>query len=384
MSRDLRLVALSLLAWGMGEALFFYLIPLYLAELGADPAWIGGILGMAGMAMMLTHIPAGALADRIGSRKLMLAGWTSGLLATILMFLSRSLIPFVIGLLLYHVTGFVIAPLNRYITAARERWSTARALTTVSAMFNLGGVIGAPIGGLLAERLGTRLNFGFAALLFLASNVLILFAREHTRPNDRARGSAGMLLRTSTFRAVAGLAFFSIFALYMSWPLTPNYLRQVHQVPLSQIGVFGSLNALGMVVLNLTLGRSSPWWGFLASQLLVAASITALWQGPTAFWFGMGYFLAGGFRVARNLVLALSEQAVPGDRLGASYGLMETAGALSLVLAPPVAGLLFERHPALPYPVSLSLIAMAALLTLRYRRRVSPQGDHTPDRASDG
>jgi len=140
MSRDLRLVSISLLAWGFGEALFFYLIPLYLAELGADPAWIGGILGLAGL---------------VG------------------------------GLLLYHFTSFVMAPLNRYITAARQHWSTARALTSVSAMFNLGGVVGAAAGGLIAEHLGTRANFGLASLAFLFSSLMVLLTREHPLQENR-------------------------------------------------------------------------------------------------------------------------------------------------------------------------------------------------------
>ncbi len=382
MSRDLRLVSISLLAWGFGEALFFYLIPLYLAELGADPAWIGGILGLAGLAMMLTHIPAGALADRLGSRKLMIAGWASGLLAAVLMFVSRSLVPFVGGLLLYHFTSFVMAPLNRYITAARQHWSTARALTSVSAMFNLGGVVGAAAGGLIAEHLGTRANFGLASLAFLFSSLMVLLTREHPLQENRSRRPALGLLRSSAFSRVTGLAFFSMFALYLSWPLTPNYLRQVHQVPLTQIGLFGALNALGMVILNLTLGGANALSGLLASQLLVAASILALWQGSAAVWFGMGYFLAGGFRVARNLILALSEQVAPPDRLGAAYGLMETAGALSLVLAPPVAGLLFQRHPALPYPASLILIACAMFFAARFQQRSSPQAPQPPDPAN--
>jgi len=66
MNRDLRLVALSMSIWGVGEGMFFYFQPLYIQQLGADPVQIGAILGAAGLAAAVALIPAGALADAIG------------------------------------------------------------------------------------------------------------------------------------------------------------------------------------------------------------------------------------------------------------------------------------------------------------------------------
>ena len=67
-NRDLRLIALSLLIWGFGEGMFIYFQPVYLHELGADPVQIGGILGLAALGMLVSHIPAGALADPSGAK----------------------------------------------------------------------------------------------------------------------------------------------------------------------------------------------------------------------------------------------------------------------------------------------------------------------------
>ena len=72
MGRDLKLLILALMIWGIGEGMFFYFQPIYLEQLGADPALIGLILGSYGVAMMIAHIPAGYLADRLGRKPLML------------------------------------------------------------------------------------------------------------------------------------------------------------------------------------------------------------------------------------------------------------------------------------------------------------------------
>jgi MFS family permease len=89
MSSDLILLGVSLMTWGVGEAMFLIFQPLYLQQLGASPVTIGAILGAAGIAMAAAHIPAGHLADRIGRRPLILAAWMMGIVATWVMALSR-------------------------------------------------------------------------------------------------------------------------------------------------------------------------------------------------------------------------------------------------------------------------------------------------------
>jgi hypothetical protein len=49
--------------------------------------------------------------------------------------------------------------------------------------------------------------------------------------------------------------------------------------------------------------------------------------------------------------------------MGLAFGLSETATAVAMVLAPIVAGLLFERQPSLPFQVSAVLVALTMLLT---------------------
>ena len=155
MTRDLRLVGLSLFIWGMGEGMFFYFQPLYIQQLGADPVQIGTILGAAGLAMALAHMPAGALADILGRKTMMTVSWVVGMLSAWVMFLAGGLAFFVVGLLIYSLTAFVMSPMASYVTEARGDWPVARALTTTSAFFNLGVALGPLIGGAYAAPLAT-------------------------------------------------------------------------------------------------------------------------------------------------------------------------------------------------------------------------------------
>jgi MFS family permease len=361
-NRDLRLLSASLFLWGIGEGMFLYIQPIYLTQLGANAVQVGGILGLAGLAMTVAHIPAGVIADHVGRKAVMSASWVAGLLAAWLMFLARSLPAFVLALVFYSLTAFVMSPMSSYVTAARGRWSVGRALTTVSASFNGGAVIGPAIGGVLAGAAGLRMVYGAAATLFVFSTALMLVIRHQPiEPADDGNRYQA-LIRNHTFGRLLFLVFVSVTAMYLSWPLTPVYLQEVRQLTVPQVGALGSVNALGVVLLNLSIGRGRPRLGFFLSQGLVAFSVVLLWTGVGG-WIAAGYFLAGGFRTARNLLLAMVEEVIPRSQLGLAYGLAETVAGTGLVLAPIAAGLLYETTPSAPYPAALGLLALAVSLT---------------------
>ncbi len=386
MTRDLRLVMASLFIWGIGEGMFLYFQPLYLQQLGADPLQIGAILGAASLAMTVAHIPAGALADQVGRKQLMVASWSMGLVATWIMFLARSLPLFIVGLLAYWTTSFVMSPMASYVTAARGSWTVGRALTTVSAGFNLGATLGPLLGGQIAEQVGLRAVYGTAAVLFVFSTLSVLAIRPQPLEPHDGGSRYRALLRRPRFLGFLGLCAAVVFALFLSWPLTPNFLQQVRGVTLAQIGLFGSLNALGVVVLNLSLGRLAPRSAYAVAQGLVGLSVLLLWQGSGAPWFALGYFLAGGLRTARSMVTATVETLVERSEMGLAYGLAETAQGAAMVLAAPLAGALYQQRPELPFPVSLGLILPLLLLSLRLTpraRQVSVRTESALASASD-
>jgi len=378
MTRDLRLVALSLLIWGFGEGMFIYFQPLYLGELGANPAEIGGILGLAAIGMLVSHLPAGALADHFGRKSVMAASWAMGTLATALMALARGLPIFVAGLVLYSFSAFVYSPMSSYITQARGAWSPARALTTVTAGFSAGAILGPVFGGQWAEQFGLRSVYVLAAVIFLVSTVLILLVRE--QPVEPARNGRRYqaLLANRRLGGFLALVFLINFALYLAWPLTPNYLQTVHSISVSQIGLLGAFTGLGVVVFNLALGRLQAKRGLLIGQALVAGAALALWQGRGLGPFALGYFLFASYRTSRSLITAAIHGLVSPAELGLAFGANETVAAASLMVAAPVAGLLFTRSPALPFPVGIGLIALSLLLSAIFAPRTQVEIEPEP------
>ncbi len=369
MNPSILMVGAALFTWGIGEGMFFYFVPLYMQQFGASPIWIGSILGLFGFVMMCAHIPAGLLSDRLGRRPLLRLAWLVGAGAAWGMALAPSLPLFVTSYLLYGVTAFVSSPLFSYVTAARGKLSAGRVMTLTSAMYNLGAVIGPLSGGWLGDYFGLQSVFLGAALVFMLSVALVLFLPPQPRETHDGGGSGWELLSNRRFWSFLALVFFTMFAMYLPQPLTPNFLQNERGVSLRQLGWIGSAGSLGNVLFNLGLGHFSPPLGFALGQVCVGLFALLLWQGKTPGWYAAAFFLLGGYRAARMLVFAQVRWLIHQAQMGLAYGITEAVNSSAVILAPMLAGVLYDKNPASIYALSLLLIALGIFLSLILAQR---------------
>ena len=367
MKRDFLLVVISLITWGIGESAFMYFQPLYLEELGASPLVIGGILGGMGLAMTVVHIPAGYLADRMGRRQLMWAAWGTGVAATGLMAISQKLVTFTFGLILYSLTMFVSAPLNSYATTARNKLTVEQAITTTTAGFYLGGIIGPLIGGLIANQLGLRPIYFFAFFIFLISTLIILQIKPQPKEVGQV-SSARDLLKNRVYLRYLPFAFLVYLTLYLPQPLAPNYLQNQLGISLQTIGFLGAVTNMGNVLISLVFGQLPAQAGLILGQIFVGTFTVLLWKFSRLPILFIGYFLLGGFRATRSLMIAQVEKMVLPANLGLAYGILDTVSGLAIVAAPPIAGALYTARPDSIFSTSLFLIIPVLLFTLIRRK----------------
>ncbi len=378
MNRNLLLVAISLFAWGVGEGLFIYFQPLYLQQLGADPLLTGVVFSAMGLAMAASQIPAGYLSDRIGPRYLMWGSWCLGAISAWVMALANSLPVFIVGLILYGLTGSVMAPMNSYITTVRGKYSIGKALTFTSGLYNVGAIIGPVSGGFIADLLGLKSVYIIAAITFLVSTAIILFIEKNPAPHhadqDSVNGTG--LLKNSRFMIFLGMTLFTIFAIYLPQPFTPSFLQNQQSLSLSTIGMFGAIGSLGNAVAMLTLGNLNAFLGLIIGQVWVLLFSIIYIAADLPFWFGFGYFFIGGYRLSRSLVLAIARSFIHPRQTGLAYGMVETMNSAAVILAPMLAGFLYSKDPYSVYRVSIILIAGVLLLNLTVLYQIKRKNNH--------
>ncbi|MGB4594669.1 MAG: MFS transporter [Anaerolineaceae bacterium] len=371
--RDLNLISVSLFVWGLGESLFLIFQPLYLQQLGADPFSIGAILSAALLVMSAVQVPIGLIADRYGRRNLLYASWILGFIAALIMGLAQNLTVFVVGLLLYSLTGAVVGVMNGYISIARGDWSVGRAVTFASAFYNAGALIGPFLGGVLAERLGLRAIYLIASGIFFVSMLIVFFIHEQPVVARHEVPSTRSLLSNRRFMVTVGMIGLVIFGAYLPLPLTANFLQNERAISLGTIGTFGSLASLGGILLNLFLGHLNPMVVYLICQLCMVATAALFFEGSNVVIFGLAYFLSAGFRLFGSIGVAIVKPMVHEGQIGLAFGILDAGRTLAMTIAPLVAGWLYGVDPPLIYLVAIGLgLILTALFNWYYRARYLP------------
>jgi MFS family permease len=366
MNLDLALVSFALMIWGLGEGLFLIFQPLYLQQFGADPQMIGGILGALGLAMAAAQVPAGYLADRLGSRPVMWTAWIMGASAAGIMAFAQSLPLFVGGLMIYGLTAFVSAPMNSYITDFRGKWGVSRALTITQASSNLGAIAGPALGGWIGSQFGLRSVYLVSFFVFILSALVIFFIHPQTKHPHSGAGSAVRLHQNRSFLSILPFFFLTTLATILPQTLTPNFLQNQHGLDLNQIGQLGSIGSLGIVVLMLALGNLTPIMGMVVGQISIGVFATILWKGTGMAWYAAGYAFVGGYRLTRTMILAYTRPIVPPGQIGFAFGLIELVSGAALFLAPIMAGWLYTFQPESIYTGSLIIGGSALLLNILF------------------
>jgi MFS family permease len=295
------------------------------------------------------------------------------------MALAGNIEVFSVGLILYGLTGSLLAPMNSYITEARGKWSVGRAIAFSIAMWQLGSVIGPLAGGELGQRFGLKSVYIAGAAILGVSTLIVLFIRPQPIHPHNVEDGHGRLLRDRRFVVFLGMMFVAVFAAYLPQPLTANFLQNQRGLSLVAIGQLASLACLGNAVLSVALGHINAGVVFLIGQACVAGFSLLLWQGTGMAWYAVGSFLFGGYRLCRSMGIALTRPLVKPAQIGLAYGLLETANGFAIILAPVIAGYLYQQNPISVYPVSLGLLVVTFAVSAWYLFASS----HAPGRIAE-
>jgi MFS family permease len=388
-NRDTRLIALALLFWGFGEGLFFHIQPLYIEELGADPVQIGALLSVAAVVTTVTLLPAGILADRMPRKWVMVGGWVTGLVGVLLVGLARSWQGLLPGLLIYAFSAYCIPVINTYLASAVGGDHLARTFTTVFAGYAAGSVISPAVGGWLAEATTMRLVYFASALLFALSLLAVVQVSPQPVPTRTAQSGRWRSLLNGRFLRFAAFVCLTFVAMYLSFPLAPNFLKDVGGWRIARIGTLGSFQAMGAALLNPLLGRLSDGIkretgsaadkesqtegkagrfpvaearGLAVGQALVWGSALILLLAGTYPLLALAYLLRGAYQGCRSLTQAQATALAGEADRGLLLGATETVIATAQIVAPYAAGWLYASNPTYPLFASLALIPIVLLL----------------------
>ncbi|UXY30892.1 MFS transporter [Streptomyces sp. HUAS TT20] len=362
--------------------LLYPILPIFLTTvLGAPPAVVGAIEGLAEGAASVTKVASGRLADRFARRPLIGAGYGLAALGKLLIALATVwplvLVARVVDRLGKGVRG---APRDALLVDGVPHRQRGRVFGLHRAADTAGAVVG-PLAGLaLYEGLDHRLRplFWVAVIPAVASVALVAVVRDPGREN----GASAKAVRTRWralprpyWRVLAALIAFNL----INFPDALLLLR-AHELGLSTAGVVGAY-----AVYNLAYAALSYPAGALSDRLprplVFAAGLVFFAVG----YLGLGLIhapwlvfvvlpLYGGFAACTDGVgKAWISTLVPDRQQGTAQGLYQGATGAAVLFAGLWAGLAWgpDGHAPLLISGAVALVLAAALSVLGRNRQAN-------------
>ena len=390
-------------------------------EYGLGRAAWGAVLGYFGYGYMFGALLGGALADRLGPKRVWaVAGfaWSFFEAATayagdlgLAMFGGSALAGFAVVRVLF---GFSEGPAYSAINKTMSLWAAPKERGFAVSL----GLLSTPLGALLTApaSVGLLLLTGSWRVMFIALSVisaaaLIVFLRSFTdRPSEHPRVSAQELAtirgplasaheepgrhtvavsngyaiffsnRTLIFNTIGYFAFVYVSFMFLTW--TPKYLQDEFGIGLASLWYLGMIPWVGSCITVLIGGRCSDWLfrrtgrlaiarGWLAAASLLLTGICLLLIPHVhSVAAVLGLIAVGNALNAfpNSVYWAVVIDSVPVSRVGVCSGAMHFVASTAAVLAPTLSGYMSARlgySSMFSAAAAVTAIGMLAMLFVR-------------------
>ncbi|MBN1584045.1 MAG: MFS transporter [Anaerolineae bacterium] len=272
------MVCTILYAINMGlSALFFNL---YLTSLGFDAAFIGLNSTLLSGAALVSALPSGLIADRIGRKRSMLLGLASMALAQFgLAVFTQGWLILAANLVAGTLSTFFLTSIAPFLTENSTLEQRSMIFTLDSGLMNIASFVTSTIGGYLPGlfaslfRVGPESATAYRSVMFVSACAMaltllpILAVKETKRPATRPRSRALSRMRLRRFFSSPGRLIKLVlpravmaFGAGLVFPFLNLFFKQRFEVSDATLGwIFGITNVLAGAVLL--------WGGAVAERL---------------------------------------------------------------------------------------------------------------------
>ncbi|SDX92154.1 Predicted arabinose efflux permease, MFS family [Modestobacter sp. DSM 44400] len=389
--RGRRLLGLLLLHSALTQVVTFVLRPAatYRAiELDVPPAWLGALTACFAVVPLFLAVPAGQATDRLGERRVLLAGSLLMLAAGVVFVFAGAGAP---GL----VAGIAVLGTAHLFCVVAQQAAVANAagpgtFDTAFGRYTFAASLGQAIGPGLIILAGGGQAIPDTATLFLVATalggVLVVCAapiriprRERPTGSAAAGGLASLLRLPGLLRALV-ISCVVLAAVDITLVYLPA-LGAERELAAGFIGLLLTLRALASMTSRLLLGRLARWLGrrrlMIISVTMSAVAMAAVGLPLPPWATAVLVVLLGlGLGVGQPLTMSWLAETAPAGLRGRAMSLRLTGNRLGQVVIPSAVGAVAVGIGAAGVlgttAVALAVVAAAA-------RKLQTDGSRTPE-----
>ena len=397
----MRWFMLAMILANTAAAMYPMLMAVYLYdELGASVEQVGLVFTLSSIAMLALQIFGGYISDSIGRLRAIAIGSIGGIFGFLAVLLAPTWQWMVVALSISQFPRALIGPsFGAFIAENSTEENRGKVYGVTDTIFQITGVFGPPLGGLLVDAYGFKLMLLVSSILYALAAVMRIWMARTSRFAEESQPKTQQALNFGTFktnmRTMLGLIFGGgvltwIFitdgvrdiAFRLSGELQPLYLEKIIGLSIQEIGLLGSVLAVANMLTPMLSGKLSDQYGervpIVIGFLLTFLGYLAFLKAGAFPFFAVSWALFG---ISGGLFdpayQSLISKVVPARMLGAFSGVFfSSLGFLSLP-APWLGAQLWERFdPRLPFVIT-AITALVTTIPVWFKFRLPSKVDAT-------
>lgn len=345
-SRAVPLFVVVFLFWA---SMYFYvpILPVYASSLGASSVTVGLLVGAYGFSQMVLRIPIGIASDRLGRRRVFVAG---GCLAATIGAIGLAIAPepawLVVARGVVGISAATFVALSILFSAYFPPGEATRAMSLLAFVGAASQLFATSLGGWTADAFGWHAPMLVAAVLGVVGLVGTFALPEPAhRPNRTLTLAA--IRRVASVPLLLAVSVASAFAQYAFWGTTYSFVpvyaaalgaTRTELGLLTTVGVVPAMfSALLVAPLNRRLGER---WTVIVGLTLSALGAAVVPLMPSLLPLAVSQFVAGvGRGISQPLLMGLSIQTVVPEERATAMGFYQAIYAIGMFLGPVTAGI---------------------------------------------
>ena len=357
------------------------LMSIYLTRLGASIGQVGMVFTITSIAILILQIFGGWVSDSIGRLRAIAIGSVGGILGFIALLLAPTWEWMIVALVIYQLPFSIVGPsFGAFIAENSSEENRGKVYGITGTIYSVTGIIGPALGGWIAGLYDFKIMLLVAAIFYAFAAGLRIWMATTMKSAQRVETSPlSMKTFGSTMKTMIGMMFaggiitwilisdgVGDIAFRLSGELQPLYLEKVAGMPLEQIGLLGSINAIAAMFVPLFSGKMADRYGervpIVSGFFLFFLAFMTFLQAKSFPVFAISWAIFGiGGGMIGPAYQSLISKVVPSKMLGTFTGVFYGSVGLVSLASPWIGAQLWEHFtPKTPFIIT----SCAALIIL--------------------
>lgn len=345
-------------------------------DLGLNQVQVGWIWSMLPLAGLFVTLPGGMLADRFGTKKVLVIGCFLTGIAGILRGFADSFSSLTVGMFVFGILQIMTAPA---LVRASSLWFSGKHLGLSNGVLSMSMGFGFLLSSMISATVLSPLLGGWRNVLIaygvvsIVICVLWIFTRNTPEQHEMETVETETVSFRESITRVAKIKQIWILGIVMvlyagcvqgMLGYLPYYLKSVGWNPATADGALATFHGLS-TIFTVAIVLISGKIGSRKKVLFLTLAFTALGVGILIFTSGGGVWaamiIAGMVRdgfMATHMTMLLETKGVGVKYAGTAIGLAQTVAKIGEIGSPPLGNSLAETNPAYAFIMWSSLAAL--------------------------